>query len=470
MSRMSPLTEGTVLWQPSEAERRASRMTDYLGWLERERGLTFADYDRLWRWSVEDLDAFWSSIVDYFDIPLGGSWDRVLGDRTIPGATWFDGALINYAEVLFRRADSERPALLAQSEIRPLSATSWADFEAAVAATASGLRRLGVGRGDRVAAVIPNIPEAVVAFVATASLGAIWASASPDLGFTALVDRFSQIEPKVLIAVDGYRYGGKPFDRRPIIDELKGALPSLEQTIRLGYLHPDEATSGSHEMTWAALLAGPTEPLTFVRVPFDHPLWVLYSSGTTGLPKAIVHGHGGVVLEHSKAVGLQYDVRPGDRMFWFSTTGWMMWNFLVGSMLVGGTPVLFDGSPGHPDLDVLWDLAEQTRVSLFGTSAAYLGACRKAGIRPGDTHDLGTLRAIGSTGSPLPVDGFEWVYDAVKPDVWLASMSGGTDVVSAFVGGCPLLPVHAGELQARALGARVEIFRCRRSVRGGPDR
>ena len=307
-------------------------------------------------------------------------------------------------------------------------------------------------------AVVPNIPEAVIALLACASLGAIWASCSPDFGTRGLVDRFVQIEPKVLIAVDGYTYGGKAFDRREVVDALRAELPTLERTVLIPYLDPAATADGPDEMSWAELTSGPEEPLTFESVPFDHPLWVLYSSGTTGLPKAIVHGHGGVVLEHSKAIGLMFDIRDGDRMFWFTTTGWMMWNFLVGSMLVGGVPVLYDGSPGYPNLEVLWDLAARARVSLFGTSAAFLAACQKAGIRPGETNDLSHLEAIGSTGSPLAVETFGWVYDAVKPDVWLASMSGGTDVVSAFVGGCPLLPVHAGELQARALGAKVEAF------------
>jgi acetoacetyl-CoA synthetase len=458
MSEPARLTEGALLWEPTEAFREASTMTDYLRWLERERGLRFADFAALWRWSVDDLEGFWSSVVEYYDIPLSGHWDRVLGDRAMPGAVWFEGAQLNYAEAILRRIAPDRPALLFASEREPLRELSGADLRAAVAAVAAGLRRLGVGRGDRVAAVIPNIPEAVIAMIACASLGAIWASCSPDFGTRSLVDRFAQIEPKVLIAVDGYTYGGKPFDRRGVLDELRAALPSVEQTVLIPYLDPAASTDAPGTMGWADLIAGPPQPLTFESVPFDHPLWVLYSSGTTGLPKAIVHGHGGVVLEHAKAVGLMFDIRDGDRMSWYTTTGWMMWNFLVGSMLVGGVPVLYDGSPGYPNLDVLWDLAARAKVSLFGTSAAYLAACMKAGIRPGATQDLSHLEAIGSTGSPLAVDVFGWVYDAVKPDVWLASMSGGTDVVSAFVGGCPLLPVHAGELQSRSLGARVEAF------------
>ncbi|MEP6639647.1 MAG: AMP-binding protein, partial [Chloroflexota bacterium] len=444
MTGPAPLREGALLWEPSAAFRDASTMTDYLGWLERERGLRFDDYAALWRWSVDDLEAFWSSIAAYYRIPLHGAWSRVLGRSTMPGATWFDGAELNYAEVLFGRLDDDRPALLARSEETPLREVSGAELRTSVAAVAAGLRRLGVGRGDRVVAVIPNMPEAVIAFLACASLGATWASCSPDFGTQSLIDRFAQISPKILVAVDGYRYGGKPFDRRAVVDELRLALPSLEATVLIPYLDPGAKADGLGELTWADLVGGLEEPLTFESVPFDHPLWVLYSSGTTGLPKAIVHGHGGVVLEHVKAVGLMFDVREGDRMSWFTTTGWMMWNFLIGSMLVGGVPVLYDGSPVYPNLDVLWELAAGARVSLFGTSAAFLGACLKAGLRPRDAHDLSALRSIGSTGSPLPVDVYGWVYDAVKPDVWLVSMSGGTDVVSAFVGGSPLLPVHAG--------------------------
>ena len=458
MNEPRQLREGALLWQPSEAFKAASTMTDYMHWLERERGLRFADYAELWRWSVDDPAGFWSSLVDYYEIPLRGEWTEVLGEATMPGARWFDGAQLNYAEALLKRVVPDRPALLFASERSPLREVSGAELQAAVAAAAAGMRSLGVGRGDRVVAMIPNILEAVVGLLACASLGAIWSSCSPDFGARGLIDRFAQISPKVLLAVDGYTYGGKSFDRGEVVAELRAELPTLERTIVIPYLDPDAAANGPGEMTWAQLLAGPEEPLTFAAVPFDHPLWVLYSSGTTGLPKAIVHGHGGVVLEHAKAIGLMFDIRASDRMFWYTTTGWMMLNFLVGSMLVGGVPVLYDGSPGYPNLDVLWDLAARARVSLFGTSAAFLAACQKAGIRPGETSDLSHLEAIGSTGSPLAVDTFGWVYDAVKPDVWLASMSGGTDVVSAFVGGCPLLPVHAGELQARALGAKVEAF------------
>jgi acetoacetyl-CoA synthetase len=452
------LEDGALLWEPSAAYRDSTTLAAYIRWLERERELRFSDYMALWRWSVDDPEAFWSSIVDYERIPLRGSWERVLSAREMPGAIWFEGAELNYAEVLFGRLADDRPALLFKSERHPLREMSAAELESSVSAVVAGLRRLGVARGDRVAAVMPNIPEAVVAFLACASIGAIWASCSPDFGTHSLIDRFAQISPKVLFAVDGYTYGGKPYDRRPVIEDLRRELPSLERTVIIPYLDEAAVPRDAAEMTWAELTSGPPEPLTFESVPFAHPLWVVYSSGTTGLPKPIVHGHGGVVVEHTKEIGLLLDVHPGDRMFWFTTTGWMMWNFLVGSMLVGGVPVLYDGSPGHPSLDVLWALAARARISLFGTSAAYLSACMKADIRPGADHDLSALRCVGSTGSPLSVDGFAWVYDAIKRDLWLASVSGGTDVVSAFVGGCPLLPVHAGRLQALALGARVEAF------------
>ncbi len=451
------IQEGTLLWTPPADFAAATNITRYLEWLERERGLRFDDYRALWRWSVDDLESFWSTIVDYFELPVHGDPTRVLADRTMPGARWFEGTELNYAEAVFRRSSADRPALAFQSERQPLRLVSWEDLEASVAAAAAGLRRLGVAKDDRVAAVVPNIPEAAVAMLACASIGAIWSSCSPDFGMRSLIDRFAQIEPAVLIAVDGYTYGGKAFERRDVIDALRAELPTLRHTVVVPYLDTD-ALPGPGMTAWSDLLAGPVEPLAFERVPFDHPLWVLYSSGTTGLPKAIVHGHGGIVLEHAKVLGLHCDIRTGDRMFWFTTTGWMMWNLLLGSLLVGGTAVLFDGNPGYPDLDVLWTMAEAAGVTLFGTSAAFLAASMKAGIRPGADHDLSRLRAIGSTGSPLAPEVFGWVYDAVKADVWLTSLSGGTDVCSAFVGGVPTLPVHAGELQAASLGAKVEAF------------
>ncbi|MDE3078132.1 MAG: acetoacetate--CoA ligase, partial [Chloroflexota bacterium] len=385
-------------------------------------------------------------------------YGRILANRTMPGARWFEGAELNYAENAFRYASDEYPALVYQSESQSLKELSWSDLAAQVASVAASLRDLGVARGDRVVAYMPNIPETVVAFLAAASLGAIWSSCSPDFGVEAVLDRFAQIEPTVLFAVDGYSYGGKVFDRLAVVRELQRGLPSLTRTVLLPLANSSAAGQLERSMPWSEAAGRSGAELRFEAVPFDHPLWVLYSSGTTGLPKALVHGHGGVVVEHVKVLGLHNNLRAGDRLFWYTSTGWMMWNFIVGGLLVGAVPVLYDGSPAYPDLNVLWQLAQDARFTLFGTSAAYITGCLKAGITPGRSFDLSSLICIGSTGSPLPPEGFAWAYKAVKRDLWLASISGGTDVVSAFLGGCPLLPVHAGELQCRALGAKVESF------------
>jgi acetoacetyl-CoA synthetase len=450
--------EGELLWEPSASFKHNSRIAEYQRWLAQHHGLNFDSYQALWLWSVTDLDLFWTTIVDFFEIELARPAERILGQRSMPGARWFEGAQINYAQNVFRHASGDRPALVYQSETRALTSLSWADLEAQVASVAATLRGMGVRPGDRVVAYMPNMPETVVAFLAAASLGAIWSSCSPDFGVEAVLDRFAQIEPVVLFAVDGYTYGGKPFSRLDVLEQLQRGLPTLKHTILVPYLDAAQAHTAPATTTWQHAVATSTDPLTFEPLPFDHPLWVLYSSGTTGLPKALVHSHGGVVLEHVKVLALHTDMRPGDTLFWYTSTGWMMWNFIVGGLLVGATPVLFDGNPAFPDLDTLWQLAESARVQLFGTSAAYIMNCTKAGLRPGERHDLSALKSIGSTGSPLPAEGFGWVYDAVKRDLWLASVSGGTDVVSAFVVGCPLLPVRAGELQCRALGAAVDAF------------
>ena len=457
---MTETTEGTVLWEPSPELRGNSTVTRYMAWLEQERGLSFEDYTALWEWSVTDLDGFWSSLWEFFDVRSSKPYEEVLGRREMPGAEWFPGAELNYAEHVFRSAGRAGPALVHASELRPLAETSRRELEQKVAAVAAGLRGMGVGLGDRVVAYLPNVPEAVIAFLACASLGAVWSSASPDFGAGSVVDRFAQIEPKVLFACDGYRYGGKDFDRTDVVARLQGGIPTLQKTVLLPYLNAEaDAEALDDAALWDDLLAANEgAELSFERVPFDHPLWVLYSSGTTGLPKAIVHSQGGILLEHLKKARLHMDLGPGDRFFWFTTTGWMMWNLLVGSLLAGATPVLYDGSPAHPDMDVLWKLAETTGMTHFGTSAGYLTGCMKAEIEPGKDFDLSALRGVGSTGSPLPPEGFGWVYENVKRDVWLYSTSGGTDLCTAFVGGVPLLPVRAGELQARSLGAAVHAF------------
>jgi acetoacetyl-CoA synthetase len=449
-----------MLWQPSAEAVERARLTEFRRWLEAERGLRFEDYEGLWRWSVDDLEGFWRAIWDFFDVQADGDPGTVLGSRQMPGATWFPDVSLNYAEHVFRGKDDAETAILHASELRDLSELSWGELRAQVAAVAAGLRGLGVGPGDRVVAYLPNIPEAIVAFLATASLGAVWSSCSPDFGAASVVDRFAQIEPKVLFCVDGYRYGGKDFDRGETLATLQEAMPSLRRTVVLPYLSPSPDLSGLTEaMLWGELAAsGAGAELRFERVPFAAPLWVLYSSGTTGLPKAIVQSQGGILLEHLKKLHLHVDAHPGDRLFWFTTTGWMMWNFLVSGLLTRAAIVLYDGNPGYPDLNRLWDLAERTRMTTFGTSAAYIAACMKAGVEPGTGRDLSALKAVGSTGSPLSPEGFDWIYRQIGSDTWLFSTSGGTDLCTAFVGGVATLPVYRGELQARALGAAVESW------------
>ncbi len=448
------------LWEPPAELVERSRLREFMRWLQAERGLGFATYDELWQWSVDDLEAFWSAIWDFFGVQADGEYERALGSREMPGAEWFAGTSLNYAEHVFAGKDDAETAILHASELRQLEQLSWGELRAQVAATAAGLRALGVERGDRVVAYMPNIPEAIVAFLATASIGAIWSSCSPDFGPASVIDRFAQIEPKVLFAVDGYRYGAKDFDRRETLAKLQAEMPSLLRTVVLPYLDPDPDLAPLRDaIRWGELLAtGGGAELSFERVPFDHPLWVLYSSGTTGLPKAIVQSQGGILLEHLKKLHLHVDAHPGDRLFWFTTTGWMMWNFLVSGLLTRAAIVLYDGNPGHPDMGVLWDLAERARITMFGTSAAYIAACMKAGVEPGAGRDLSQLKAVGSTGSPLAPEGFDWIYEHIGADTWLFSTSGGTDLCTAFVGGSALLPVYRGELQARALGAAVEAW------------
>jgi acetoacetyl-CoA synthetase len=457
---MTETSEGTLLWEPPAELKENAVITRYMGWLEEKKDLSFDGYNELWEWSVSDVEGFWSSLWEFLEVKASKPYERVLAKREMPGAEWFPGAELNYAEHAFGNARSDAPALVHRSELRPLAETSWAELREKTAALSAALHEMGVERGDRVVAYLPNVPEAVVAFLATASIGAVWSSGSPDFGAGSIVDRFKQIEPKVLFAVDGYRYGGKDYDRTEVVAKLQGEIPTLEKTIVLPYLK-DEPDLGSldNAVLWDDVLGSQEgAELHFEQVPFDHPLWVLYSSGTTGLPKAIVQSQGGILMEHLKKVYLHIDLGPGDRFFWFTTTGWMMWNLLVSGLLSGATAILYDGNPGHPDMNTLWELAEETGMTHFGTSASYLTGCMNAGIEPGRDFDLSHLKGVGSTGSPLPPEGFEWVYEHVKEDVWLYSTSGGTDLCTAFVGGVPLLPVHAGELQARSLGMKVEAF------------
>jgi acetoacetyl-CoA synthetase len=441
------MSAATPIWRPSPAAIEDSELTRYQRWLAATHGRTFADYPALWEWSTTDLEGFWGSLWEYFDISASTPYERVLGSRTMPGAEWFPGARLSYAEHIFRGKRVDDVAIVHASETRPLAELRWGELRELTAQIAAGLRANGVTSGDRVVAYMPNIPETTAAFLACASIGAVWSSCSPDFGVPSVIDRFAQIEPKVLLTVDGYTYGGKQIDRRADIAALEAALPSVQQSFMLPYL--------GDEGNWPDL-PRPGE-LTFEQLPFDHPLWVLYSSGTTGLPKAIVHGQGGILIEHLKKLHLHMDAKPADRLFWFTTTGWMMWNLLVGGLLTDAAIVLYDGNPAYPDLNRLWDLAADAGITCFGTSAAYIAACLKANVEPRAGRDLSKLRSVGSTGSPLSPDGFRWVYDGLG-DVWLFSTSGGTDVCSAFVGGVPTLPVYEGELQARSLGAKVESF------------
>jgi acetoacetyl-CoA synthetase len=457
----TPTEQPTLLWEPTDEQRERATITRFGRWVQETRGVEIGDdYHALWQWSVDDVEGFWAAIWEFFEVESESGYDKVLGSREMPGAEWFPGTTVSYARHIFRGRDDADVAIRHASELRELGEWTWGDLRARTAAIAAGLRSLGVEKGDRVVAYIPNIPEAVAGLLACASIGATWSSCSPDFGARSVVDRFAQIEPKVLIAVDGYRYGGKDFDRMDVVARLQDEMPSLQKTVVLPYLNESPDLGQLEEaMTWDELLAaGEGAELAFEELPFEHPLWVLYSSGTTGMPKPIVHSQGGILLEHLKKMNLHVDAQEGDRIFWFTTTGWMMWNFVVGCLLTPASIVLYDGNPGSPDMGVLWDLAEQAGITCFGTSAAYVAACMKSEVEPGQGRDLSALRSVGSTGSPLSPEGFQWIYDKLGSQTWLFSTSGGTDMCTAFVGGVPTLPVYRGELQARSLGAKIESW------------
>ncbi|MFC7746802.1 acetoacetate--CoA ligase [Lentibacillus kimchii] len=455
---MSDIKEGTLLWEPSEKRKQQSNIYDYMNWLREHKNLHFTDYDALWQWSVDEVEDFWASIWAYFNIQAKDPYETVLTSHEMPGAQWFPEATINYTEHIFRNWDETEPAIIHASELRETEHVTWQKLYQDTAGLQQTLKNLGVVKGDRVASYAPNIYESIVAFLATASLGAIWSSASPEFGVQSVTDRFQQIEPKVMITVDGYRYGGKDFDRIDVVETIQSALPALEATIVIPYLQDEPTITGlKNVMMWDGAVAV-SGTLTYEHVSFNEPLWILFSSGTTGKPKPIVQSQGGILLEHLKALTFHVDLHKGDRFFWFTTTGWMMWNFLVGGLLTGSTIILYDGSPGYPNKRMLWQFAQDTKMSVFGTSASFITGCMKDGIEPGKEFDLRHLENISSTGSPLPPEGFQWCYDHVKEDVWIASSSGGTDVCTAFILGAPILPVYAGELQCRGLGAKIESF------------
>jgi acetoacetyl-CoA synthetase len=448
-----------VLWRPDPDRVASSRMAAFRDWLRAERGVDLPDYPALWEWSTTALPEFWGAAAEFLGVRFHDAPSRVLGADTMPGAEWFPGATLNYAEHALRSgADGDLALIFEREDGRSVSLT-YGELRSRVAEARAGLIALGVGRGDRVVALAPNAPRTLIAFLAAASLGAIWSSCSPDFGARAIADRFTQIEPSVLFAVDGYVYNGRSFDIRSTVEQLRADIPSLRATVLIDYLSEEAGlSSGPHPVVrWADFLR-PGAELAFDPVPFDHPLWVLYSSGTTGLPKGIVQGHGGIVVEHLKNLALHCDLGPGERFFWFTTTGWMMWNFLISGLMVGATIVLYDGSPAFPDLDALWRLAERHRITYFGTSAPFIQSCLKNHLRPAARFDLTALRAIGSTGAPLSPEGFRWIADEIGSGVQICSVSGGTDLCTAFVGSAPDVPVWLGELSCRGLGAAVAAF------------
>lgn len=456
---MERAQEGSLLWEPDSTWINQANISDYITWLKENKQLDFDDYHSLWKWSVENIASFWASLWEYFDIKAATNYETVLSSREMPGGKWFKEATLNYTEHIFRKRDWEQTAIIHASETRQIHNVSWKQLYEDTAKFQQKLIHLGVRRGDRIVAYASNIYETIVAFLATASIGAIWSSASPDFGTQSVIDRFKQIEPKVMITVDGYQYNGKNFDRMKIINAIQKELPTLESTILIPFLNensnPKELKNG---VSWKDVMEEKQTEMTYEYIPFNDPLWVLFSSGTTGKPKPIVHSQGGILLEHLKALTFHADVGEDDRFFWYTTTGWMMWNFLVGALLTGSTVILYDGSPGYPNKKMLWQFAEDTKMTVLGTSASFLIDCMKNDFIPREEFDLSHLKCISSTGSPLPPEGFQWCYEHVKRDLWIASVSGGTDVCTAFILGMPTLPVYAGELQCRGLGAKIESF------------
>ncbi|MEJ1241591.1 acetoacetate--CoA ligase [Chryseolinea sp. T2] len=448
------------LWTPAQEVVEGANITAFCTWLGKHSGRTFSSYHELWQWSIDHSEVFWSLLMKFFNVTYDGVAEPVTNGMAMPDTRWFEGVSLSYAEHIFRNETSDTAAIIATDESGESREISWQQLRKDVASFQEHLRRSGVTTGDRIVAFLPNIPEATISFLAANGLGCVWSSCSPDFGVAAVVERFGQIKPKILIACTEYNYGGKTFNTTDVVEELCASLPSVEQVILVsaGDNHTPPGQSPITKHLWPETVGIDGAVLECRRVSFNHPIWVLYSSGTTGKPKAIVHGTGGILLEHLKYGAFHNDFKRGERCFWFTTTGWMMWNYIHGSLLSGCTLVLYDGSPGHPDLSALWQLADRERIAHFGVSAAFIMSCLRRHAEPNRQFNFASLRSIGSTGSTLPAEGFNWIYDHVKKGVWLSSMSGGTDVCSAFVGGNPTLPVYAGEIQCRALGCSLFAY------------
>ncbi|MEP7313865.1 MAG: acetoacetate--CoA ligase [Pseudomonadota bacterium] len=454
--------QGELLWTPTPERIARARITDFRRWLQAEHGRSFGSYEEMWRWSVTDLDAFWQACWDFFGVEASKPATAVLGKRTMPGAEWFPGAELNYARHMLRHERPDATALLHLNERSPLAEISWQELGGKVRIVATQLRKLGLKRGDRLVAYVPNIPEALITMLATTSIGAIWSSCGPDFGTPGVLDRFSQLEPKVLLHVDGYQYGGKPFDRRGEVKKILARLTTVKTVIYLPYLdRSDREPLSPSTVFWSDLLDHPPvsrEEFRYEEVPFGHPLWILFTSGTTGLPKPIMHSHGGILIEQLKHLAFNFDLHAGERIFFFTTTGWMMWNFLVSSMLSNVIPVLYDGNPAWPDGDLLWKMVQDSRANLFGASPTYQAILEKAGLVPKTKFDLSSLDSVTLAGSPVTPECQAWFHDNVKREAWIAPGSGGTDICSGFVGGVVILPQYAGEIQARCLGNAVHAF------------
>jgi acetoacetyl-CoA synthetase len=451
------VTEGTLLWTPGPERTGNAIVTRFRAWVAEHRDLRFASYEELWQWSVSDLEGFWSAVWSFFEVTASQPYREIVSTRAMPGARWFTGARLNYAEHALRQ-EAKTPdavAVVHSSELRALQTASWRELGDAVRAFATGLRALGVGPGDTVAAYTPTILETVVAMQATTAIGAVWSSAAPEFGARTVIDRFAQIRPKVLLVADGYRYAGNDYDRTAEIRAVLAELPTVQHVIWLPYARPDAAPAIDGAIPWSQIASTPAperSAFVFEQVESSTPLWVLYSSGTTGLPKAIVHSHAGIVLETLKGGGLAQDLAPGQRMFFYTTTGWMMFNALVGALLSGAAIVLYDGHPAHPGPELLWRLAAEAGATTFGASPTFVQLMRKAGIVPRELFDLSALRGVLLTGSPVTPESTAWFYESINDDIWVNSPSGGTELCAAIVGGSPLLPVYAGEIQCRALG------------------